>query len=54
MRDKRKEDEAANFQKEVELLLWLVKLFNADPTLALHVCNCRPMISCSFILSVKS
>ena len=37
IRDKKKEDEANQFQKEVELLLWLVKLFNADPMLALHV-----------------
>lgn len=39
IRDKKKEDEVAQFQQEVELLLWLVKLFNADPMLALHVCN---------------
>ena len=37
IRDRKKEDEANQLQKEAELLLWLVKLFNADPMLALHV-----------------
>ena len=37
LRDRKKEDEYSNYQREVELLLWLVKLFNADPMLALHV-----------------
>eukprot|EP00795_Rhopilema_esculentum_P015875 gene15875-7206_t len=36
IKDRRKDDEASQLQKEAQLLLWLVKLFNADPMLALH------------------
>ena len=39
IKDRKKDDEATQLQKEAQLLLWLVKLFNADPMLALHVSN---------------
>eukprot|EP00794_Sanderia_malayensis_P014143 gene14143-15620_t len=36
IRDRKKEEEMTQFQREAELLYWIVKLFNADPLLALH------------------
>ena len=50
---KKKDDSAAPFENDTELLLWLVKLFHIDPQIALTVSLLLLLIGLRFLVNYQ-